>query len=399
MLKFFIENKIIILLFIIAIVIYIIAINRGLELLYVIAELSLATLVLSLIAPYFNILGIRASVKHPKYSKQTQNIPILIEISASNFFGKYFLEVWLKTPFSTNMNHMFFIKSLYKKLTIESEVSSDIRGVHQIGPLHIQTGFPLGLKVFNKILENTKSEIVVLPNPLQVEKFPLSQDESFALYGDNKSKKKGGHDEFVSVREYKRGDSPRYIHWPSSAKKGKLIVREYQDILASSLIIILDLNRDFNVGLSKESTLEYAITIASSLAIYGLDKGYSVSIYGRSKDEIKLIDIKGSYNNTEILKNLAYVESDGDKNYVDSIKHFLCLDKRGGTLILFDNGSGEVERNMNSYISSVSNLVLFDIDAQSFKNDVFNEEFEIHNYTKYNKYILKKGCDLKRMLS
>lgn len=399
MLKFFIDNKIVILLFVTFIVIYIIAINRGLELLYIISELSLATILLSLIAPYFNILGITASIKHQKYSNQNQNVPITIELSASSIFGKYLLEVWLITPFSIKNNHMFFVKSLHKKLTIETELSSDIRGVHQIGPLHLETGFPLGLKVFKKILENTKSEIVIFPTPIEIKKFPFSIDESSTLHGDNKSKRKGGQDEFVSIREYKHGDSPRHIHWPISAKKRELIVREYQDMLSSSLIIILDLNKDFNVGSSKDTTLEYAITIASSLAIYALDMGYSISIFGYGKEEIKLIDLKGSHNYTDILKSLAYADSNGDQNYTDTIEYFLSLQKRSGTLVLFDNGSGKVEKNISSFTSKFSKPILFDIDAHSFEIDVFNKEFEIYNYPKYNKYTLQKGSDIQRMLS
>jgi uncharacterized protein (DUF58 family) len=398
-LRFFIENKVVILLLAVFIVIYLIAINRGLELLYLIAELSLATLMLSLIAPYFNTLGITASITHPKYSKQNQSIPIKIELSTPSFFGKYLLELWLKTPFSINSKHMFFIKSLHKKLSIESELSTDIRGVHQIGPLQIQTGFPLGLKVFTKTLKDTSSEIIVFPTPIKVKKFPFSIDESSTLHGDNKSKRKGGHDEFVSIREYKQGDSPRHIHWPSSAKKGELIVREYQDILSSSLTIVLDLNKDFNRGVAHETTLEYAITIASSLAIYGLDMGYSVSIFGYGREDISLIDIKGSHNHTEVLKTLAYATCDGDKSYADAIEYFLSLQKRGGTLILFDNGSGNVEQKMGTYASKFSKPILFDIQADSFTKDNFDKEFKVHNLPTYRKYTLKKGCDIKRMLA
>jgi len=392
------ENKIVISLFAVFFVIYLIAWNRGLELLYVIAELSLATLALSLIAPYFNLLGIRASIKHPRYSNQAQRIPITIELSTAGFFDKYLLEVWLQTPFSTNTNHMFFVKSLHKKLIMESELPSNLRGVHQIGPLHIQTGFPLGLKVFKKIFEDTKSEIVILPSPLKVKKFPFATDESSMLHGDNKSKRKGGHDEFISLREYKQGDSPRHIHWPVSAKKGELIVREYQDILPSNLIIILDLNKDFNRGIAQESTLEYAVTIAVSLAIYGLNKGYSVSLFGSAQEEIKLLDIKGAHNHMAILKTLAYADANGEENYSDVIASFLSLQKRGGTLVLFDNGSGNVEQNIDMYASKFSKPVLFDIDADSFQKDIFDEEFQIHNYPKYSKYRLKKGCDIERML-
>lgn len=399
MLKFFIENKIVVLLFTVFITIYLIAINRGLELLYVISELSLATLILSLIAPYFNTLGITASIKHTKFSNQNQSIPVIIELSASSFFGKYLLEVWLKTPFSINSEHMFFIKTLHKKLTIEAKLSTDIRGVHQIGPIHIETGFPLGLKVFKRTLEDTQSEIIIFPTPVKVKKFPFSIDESSTLQGDNKSKGKGGQDDFISIREYKQGDSPRHIHWPSSAKKGELIVREYQDILSSSLIIILDLNKDFNVGSANETTFEYAITIASSLAIYALDMGYSVSIFGDGKKDIELIDMKGSHNHIEILKTLAYANCNGDESYTDAIEYFLNLQKRGGTLILFDNGSGDVEQKMGTYASKFSKPVLFDIEADSFKKDVIDKEFKIQNHSKYIKYTLKKGCDIKRMFS
>ncbi|WP_457746002.1 DUF58 domain-containing protein [Sulfurimonas sp.] len=364
-----------------------------------ISELSLATLVLSFIAPYFNILGIEASIKHPKYSTQMQSVPITIELSTSSFFNKYLLELWLITPFSTTLNHMFFIKSLNKKLIIESEIFSDVRGVHSVGPLHIESGFPLGLKVFQKVFENTKSEIVVFPTPLRVKNFPLSIDESFTLHGDKQSKRKGGHDEFVSVREYKKGDSPRHIHWPISAKKGELIVREYQDILSSNLIIILDLNEKYNVGSSKESTLEYAITIAASLAIYGLDEGYSVSLFGYGKEVIQLLDVQGSRNYTEVLEMLAYADNNGDKSYADAIEYYLRMQNRSGTLVLFDNGSGNVEKNMDNYSSKFSKVVLFDIEADSFKKDIFEKEFKTQNYLKYHKYILRKGCDIERMLS
>jgi uncharacterized protein (DUF58 family) len=399
-LQFLKENKIVILLFLVFITLYLIAVNRGLELLYVIAGLSLATLIVSLIAPYFNLIGLNVILKYPKYSKQNQKIPLVIELSAPSFFGKYFLEVWLKTPFCTNEEHMFFIKRLHKKLIIKSEISTDVRGVHQLGPIKIETGFPLGLKVFKKIFEDTKGEIVVFPTPLKVKKFSLNRDEVFLLPQDNKSKKKGGHDEFVSLREYKQGDSPRHIHWRSSAKKGELIVKEYCDILSSSLVIVLDLNKKFYVGTSaKETTLEYALTIASSLAIYALDRGYSVSVFGYGKDIMKLIDVQGSHNHLEVLKALAYVKCDGETSYAVAVEYLLGLQTKSGTLVLFDNGSGQVEQNIDGYIMKFFKPILFDIDAESFKKDILEEDFNIEDRQKYRKYSFKKGCDIQRMFT
>lgn len=400
MLQIFLKYKIPLLLLGIFITLYLIAINRGLELLYVIAELSLATLILSFIAPYFNTLGISVLIKHPKYSNQNQDIPITIELSSSSFFSKYFLEIWLYTPFTSKSSHMFFIKYLSKKLTMHTQISTDIRGVHQIGPVSIETAFPLGLNVVTKTFEDTKSEIVVFPSPFKVSNFPFFQDETSSHYGENMGKRKGGNDEFISVREYKQGDSPRHIHWPSSAKKGELIVREYQDILPSSLTIILDLNKKFNVISSlKETTLEYAINIASSLAIYALDQGYSVNLLGLGKDEIKLMNLKGSHNHIEILKTLAYAQCDGDETYHDTIQYFLNLQQYSGTLVLFDNGSENVEQEIDLYSLKFSKPILFDIQAESFQQETIDQEFSIQNNAKYIKYTLKKGCDIKRMFS
>lgn len=399
MFRVFIENKIIIFLFIVFLLIYIIAWNRGIQLLYVIAELSLATLILSLIAPYFNLLGITASIKHPKFSHQGDTISITIDLKTSGFFGKYLLEVWLETPFSTNKKHMFFVATLHKKLPIETELLCDIRGVHKTGPLYIKTGFPLGLKVFEKVFRNAQSEVVVFPNPVDVNKFLFSIDESSIHHGDNISKRKGGNDEFVSIREYQQGDSPRHIHWPTTAKKGELIVREYQDILSSSLVIILDLNKSFDIGSNEHTTLEYAITIASSLALHALNNGYRVSLFGYGKEKIELINVIGSQNCIQILETLAYANADGDESYDAAIEHFLGFHQRGGTLILFDNGSGRVSQKLDIFSSKFFKPVLFDIKADSFKQDILNQDFEIQNHSKHSIYTLEKGCDIKRMFS
>ena len=396
-LSFIVQNKMLLSLFFVFLIIYLIAWNRGLPLLYLIAELSLATLVLSLIAPYFNLLGISAQVNHPKQAQQGETIPIRIELESSGFFAKYFLELWWNVPFSEQTKHMFFITKLGKKQIINAELLCEIRGAHKTGPLMLQTGFPLGIKVFTKMFEESNDSVLVLPRTVQIHDFSFSADESSVLHGDNQSERKGGHDEFVSVREYKPGDSPRYIHWPTSARKGELMVREYQDTLSSSLVIMLDLHKDYNVGRGKETTLEYAITIAASLATYALDEGYRVSIFGYAKEKVKLVDIKGSHNIQMVLETLAYAKCDGDERYEDALSHFLSYHKRGGTLVLFDNGSETVEKKMDTYAAQFFKPVLFDIKASSFKKNAFYKDFSVVHQSRQSKYILEKGCDLERM--
>jgi uncharacterized protein (DUF58 family) len=48
------------------------------------------------------------------------------------------------------------------------------------------------------------------------------------------------HSEFHGVREFRSGDSPRWIHWRTSARRGELMVREFEETPADNLILVLD---------------------------------------------------------------------------------------------------------------------------------------------------------------
>lgn len=48
------------------------------------------------------------------------------------------------------------------------------------------------------------------------------------------------HADFHGLRPFRTGDSPRWIHWRTSARRGDLMVREYEDATTDNLVIILD---------------------------------------------------------------------------------------------------------------------------------------------------------------
>ena len=389
-------NKLSIILSIVIIVMYVISWNRGITLLYLITALSLATLIISFILPYFNLLGLNISIKHPEVTYEGAEIPISITLTSSNFFNRYFLEIWWNATFSHDNNYMFFITTLHKKEVFNIKLLCDVRGEHKIGPLSIQTGFPLGIKFFNKIFEDTLGEVLVLPRFVPIHRFSFGVDELSIFYGNNRVDKKGGNDDFVSIREYKVGDSPRHIHWPASAKQDELMVREYQDSLSPRLIIVLDLHKNYTLGKGKDTTLEYAITIATSLAIYSLDKGYKVSLFGYGKKKIELVDIVGSHNKMEILESLAYAKCDGEANYEETIRDITAFNQ-SGTLVLFGKGDGQLNTQMDAYSSRLFKPVLFDIRSKSFLEDVFNKNFTLEDTHKQSIYTLQKGCDIDRL--
>lgn len=72
----------------------------------------------------------------------------------------------------------------------------------------------------------------------------------------------GESEEFVSLRDYRPGDALRHIHWPSWAKAGRPIVKEFQDEFFTRHALILDTF----LPVSASNVFEEAVSVAASLA-------------------------------------------------------------------------------------------------------------------------------------
>ena len=72
----------------------------------------------------------------------------------------------------------------------------------------------------------------------------------------------GESEEVVALREYRRGDSMRRVHWRSSARLGELIVKEFQDEYFVRHALVLDTFCEA----SRDGLFEEAVAVAASFA-------------------------------------------------------------------------------------------------------------------------------------
>jgi uncharacterized protein (DUF58 family) len=116
-------------------------------------------------------------------------------------------------------------------------------------------GFSYGINEFDN-----KGQLTVLPKRYPVSKqFQFAGGRHFQPGGVNSTWSIGESDEFVSLRDYRDGDPLRKIHWASSAKKDKPVVKEFQDEFFVRQSLVVDTfvtNRDI---------LEEVISVAASL--------------------------------------------------------------------------------------------------------------------------------------
>jgi uncharacterized protein (DUF58 family) len=136
----------------------------------------------------------------------------------------------------------------------------------------------------------------------------------------------------AGVREYLYGDTMKRIHWPTSIRRGQLMVKEFEQDPQSETWIVLDAQRRAHASLPTPpppkiastlftarlpkfklppSTMEYGVTIAASLAHYFLDKRRTVGFLASSHTPVVLAADRSERQENKILETLAFLEADG----------------------------------------------------------------------------------------
>lgn len=136
------------------------------------------------------------------------------------------------------------------------------RGVITVGPATTVHGDPLGL-VRRTVAWTGRTELFV--HPLTTPLDPLGAGLLRDLEGQTTQDLSMSDLAFHALREYQAGDDRRYIHWRSSAKHGRLLVRQFLDTRRSHLAVVVDTTPEIYTG--AEDSVELAISVAASLAV------------------------------------------------------------------------------------------------------------------------------------
>jgi len=115
--------------------------------------------------------------------------------------------------------------------------------------------------------------LTVYPTCYQMEGLPVA-DTAWADWGQ--AVKTSAAAEFYGSKEYQHGDPLRHIHWRNTARLGHFMLKEFEQTKQRSATVAFETRRDFGTG--RETTLEYSIKIAASLAKLCADSGHSIDI-------------------------------------------------------------------------------------------------------------------------
>ena len=149
------------------------------------------------------------------------------------------------------------------------------RGRYSWSSLRIQSSDALGLVSRDKVYKTDPIELTVYPAPIPVsiEINPIAGWGSSDL---DSGRVRGAGLETSTIREYVSGDPLRYVHWLSSAKRGELMVKEFETGSGVFMNFLLQHTQGTEIGNEEASTLEAMCGHALFLAESYLDSGAAV---------------------------------------------------------------------------------------------------------------------------
>jgi uncharacterized protein (DUF58 family) len=185
------------------------------------------------------------------------------------------------------------------------------RGVYSAGPVKVTTGDPFGLfRIVRRF--GVKQRLIVLPQP---EELPYFWAPAAMLPGEGTVRQRTHYvtPNAAAVREYYPGDSFSRIHWKSTARLNRLMVKTFEMDPTSNIWVVLDLHKDVQRGKGDESTEEYGVRIAASLANHFLGQNRMFGVIAEGTDPLVVEPLRGSAQLAHIIEGLAIAEAGGTK--------------------------------------------------------------------------------------
>lgn len=190
-------------------------------------------------------------------------------------------------------------------------VDLSVRGRYRFGPLRLVAPDPLG--IFEYTREVASEQIVVaVPRTFEIDPTVLTREQYAGAQGISQSIIVGGDIEVAGVREFMHGDDLRRVHWNSTARTGRLMVKQIEGRLVTSLTIVLDLCRRQVWGEAPDSTLEHAVRAAASLAERAFNDGYPMQLVCHERKRLFLPLDRGAIQFQRVLETLASVRGQGE---------------------------------------------------------------------------------------
>jgi uncharacterized protein (DUF58 family) len=269
------------------------------------------------------------------------------------------------------------------------------RGWMSFGPTSVSVREPFGL--FNQVVKmGNRTTVLVYPRvrPIPDLMTPSTQQvgssQSLGAWADYPPETGG-------VRDYTTGDSFGRVHWPLSLRHGRLMSKTFEQPLTTDLWILLDLDHNVHYGEGEESTVEYAVSLAASMASQVHSRGRQVGLIANDSKGTILEPHRAVRQDRIILDYLAVATADGRTPLTKTLAwdRIRRLPRRAIAVITPSADEGWV-RLLQAVRGRRSAMIVFYLDVASFGGPDQNPSFDLGQDV--DLYVVRKGDDFARLM-
>lgn len=389
---------------------------------YRLSYLWIFIIIISLVISRLTLIGL--TIKRTPRALRSQVGQIFeerFEIINSHFFPRIWIEVRDDSTLpGIKPSHILTLIRGHENRAFIARTRLLERGVFSLGETELLSGDFFG--IFSvKMKFPITNHLLVYPMMVQINSFPSPA----GWLAGGEALRRRTHQitpNAVGVRDYIHGDPLNRIHWLSTARRNRFIVKEYELDPMAEVWIFLDANRNNQCGSKGElpkldiremwkpsvsiplpaSTEEYGVCIAASLARYYLKNGRVVGFVSGGKNFWVLPSDRGARQMGKILETLALVRTDGDHPLQTIIDTQVQNIAKGSTIVLISPSSeGKLALLVVSLMQRGMHPIVILLDRRSFGGENTDYESEDNFILPANIPVIriKNGDDLSAVLS
>jgi uncharacterized protein (DUF58 family) len=296
------------------------------EWLHFMAAAVLAVPLVAFTASRLSLRGVRVSRLPPARVLEGESFSVGLVMQNSGRLPRLFLRAsdempeWVKPRTPSD----FLIPTLWPgdTISLSYEAEPEKRGAFVWPGLRLSSTDPFGIFEWHRRIFE-QHELVVLPAPIVFEGEQAAPGGVLAGVESQRMSPAARGLEFYGIREYQPGDEMRRIHWRSSARLGRLAVVEDDQTVAADLTIVLDLKAGTEAGSGKDTTLEYAVKMAASLASFAINSGASATLVCAPREKgPTVVRAAAEEEFWNLLELLARVKANSDLSLVELMNQF-----------------------------------------------------------------------------
>lgn len=212
------------------------------------------------------------------------------------------------------------------------------RGRYALGPYRTSSITPLALSTAWHDEVSVATSIDVYPKLLRLQSSWRSRLPTRVGSVTANSQRQGAADDvFFGLREYRRGDSPKHIHWRTTARIGQPAVRQFEQQRRLDLCLLVDAHRFEN---AHDDDVETAISLAATIAVElsgGLAALAVVAVAGQMPDAVASGSSREGLR--RVLQMLARAEATSAVDLDAALRHCLELSHHRPDLVVISTRS------------------------------------------------------------